>query len=205
MRWQLIPTEEKFFADFAMLAGQLVRGSKMLDEMLSVDPPKVEMAQAINSVEHACDVVTHDIIQRLHRTFITPFDREDIHQLARSLDDVMDAIDAAAIVLRIYKINQVRFGGRELTQIIMASAEEVSQAVAALEHRKGVLERAMRVNRLEHEADLVHQEALTRLFAEERDPVEIMKCKEILDFLEQATDRCEDVANVLESVVVKHA
>ncbi len=205
MRWRLLPKEEKFFADFAMLAGQLVRGSRMLDEMLASDPPNADMAKAINGVEHACDVITHDIIQRLHRTFITPFDREDIHNLARSLDDVMDAIEAAAIVVRIYKIDHVRFGARELTKIIMASADKVKEAVEALEHKKGVAENAQLINKLEHQADLVHQEALTRLFGEERDPVVIMKWKEIFDFLEQATDRCEDVANVLEGVVVKHA
>ena len=155
-------------------------------------------------VEHKCDVLTHQIIQRLNSTFVTPLDREDIHELARSLDDVMDAIDASAGVVRLYRIDRVRFGARELARIIAASADELGLAVAALERRRDVTMRAVELNRLENEADRVHHEALSRLFDEERDPIAIIKWKEILDFLEAATDRCEDVANVLESVIVKH-
>jgi uncharacterized protein Yka (UPF0111/DUF47 family) len=136
---------------------------------------------------------------------VTPLDREDIHELARSLDDVMDAIDATAALVRLYHISLVRTEARELTRIIIASAEQIVKALKALERRRGVAEPAVEINRLENEADRVHQVAVRRLFEEERDPIQIMKWKEILDFLEDATDRCEDVANVLEGVVVKHA
>jgi uncharacterized protein len=117
----------------------------------------------------------------------------------------MDAIDATAAIVRLYQITLVRAEARELTRIIMACADQIVKAQKALERRKGVAEPAVEINRLENEADRVHQTAVRRLFEEERDPIQIMKWKEIFDFLEDATDRCEDVANVLEGVVVKHA
>src|SRR4051812_7590285 len=180
-------------------------GARLLEEMLSSEPPGWESATAIQDVEHRCDTITHEIFQRLNRTFVTPLDREDIHGLARSLDDVMDAIDATAAIVRLYQITLVRAEARELTRIIMACADQIVKAQKALERRKGVAEPAVEINRLENEADRVHQTAVRRLFEEERDPIQIMKWKEIFDFLEDATDRCEDVANVLEGVVVKHA
>jgi predicted phosphate transport protein (TIGR00153 family) len=172
--------------------------------MLAPDHPIWDKADEIKEVEHKCDFLTHAIIERLNRTFVTPLDREDIHTLARSLDDVMDAIDASATLVRLYRLDSVRFGARELAKIITTSAEEVRQALHALEKSKGVVEHAVEINRLENEADRAHQEAVRRLFEDERDPLMVIKWKETLDFLEDATDRCEDVANVLEGVVVKH-
>jgi hypothetical protein len=201
----LIPREARFFDDFVALAEQIRRGAVLLDEMLAPDRPVWDKADEIKEVEHKCDFLTHEIIQRLHRTFVTPLDREDIHSLARSLDDVMDAIDASAAIVRLYHIDRVRPDARDLARIIMASSDQVVKAMKALERRQGVAEPAVEINRLENEADRAHQAAVRRLFEEERDPIVIMKWKEILDFLEDATDRCEDVANVLEGVVVKHA
>jgi predicted phosphate transport protein (TIGR00153 family) len=159
----------------------------------------------IKEVEHKCDHLTHQIIQRLNSTFVTPIDREDIHALAKSLDDVMDAIDASARFVRLYKIKSLRHGARELARVISLSVEQVRLGLEALEKHKGVTERAVEINRLENEADRIHEGALRRLFDEETDPVLIIKWKEILDVLEEATDRCEDVANLLEGVVVKNA
>jgi hypothetical protein len=203
--FRLIPKEEKFYDDFAALADQIRFGAGLLRSMLAPDKPIWDKADEIKEVEHKCDFLTHEIIQRLNRTFVTPLDREDIHTLARSLDDVMDAIDASATILRLYHIETVRPGARELSHIIFDSAEELVHAVKALEGRKGVAERAVEINRLENEADRAHQAAVQALFQEERDAIVIIQWKEIFDFLEQATDRCEDVANVLEGVVVKHA
>ena len=205
MTFKLLPKEERFYDDFVALAEEIRRGASILEEMLAPEQPLWDKADEIKEVEHKCDFLTHEIIQRLHRTFVTPLDREDIHALARSLDDVMDAIDASATIVRLYHIAEVRADARELARIIMASAEQVVKAIKALERRKGVAEPAVEINRLENEADRAHQAALRRLFEEERDPIIIIKWKEILDFLEDATDRCEDVANVLEGVVVKHA
>ena len=204
MAFRLIPREEKFYDDFLALADELQRGARLLEEMLAPEAALWDKAQEINEVEHKCDSLTHEIIQRLNRTFVTPLDREDIHELARSLDDVMDAIDASAAVIRLYKLKTVRFGARELAQIITTSTQQVRLALEALAKGKGLITHAVEINRLENEADRTHQEALSRLFDDERDPLTVIKWKETLDFLENATDRCEDVANVLEGVMVKN-
>jgi predicted phosphate transport protein (TIGR00153 family) len=201
----LIPREERFFDDFVALAEHVRTGARMLDEMLAPERPIWDKADEIKEVEHKCDFITHEIIQRLHRTFITPLDREDIHTLARTLDDVMDAIDASAAVVRLYQIERVRPDARELARLVTTSAEQVVIAMTALQKRTAIAEAVVEINRLENEADRVHQIAMRRLFEEEQNPIAIIKWKEILDFLEAATDRCEDVANVLEGVVVKHA
>ena len=202
--FRLIPREEKFYSDFLALADELLRGSRLLEEMLAGAHPIWDKADEIKEVEHKCDFLTHEIIQRLNRTFVTPIDREDIHALARSLDDVMDAIDASAALIRLYRLESVRMGARELARIISGCAKEVRLALEALEQHKGLMTHAVEINRLENEADRMHQQAVTKLFDEERDPIAVMKWKETLDFLEGATDRCEDVANVLEGVMVKN-
>ncbi len=204
MRFRLIPKEEKFFSDFIVLADRIVTGATLLERMLASDPPDWDVALKIKQVESECDSMTHDIIKRLNSTFVTPIDREDIHALAKSLDDVMDAIDAAAAVTRRYRMASLRYGARELASLTWQSAMQVKVAVEALERKVGVHDLAVEVNRLENAADDVHDEALRRLFEEERDAITVIKWKEVLDLLEEATDRCEDCANVLESVVVKH-
>jgi len=204
MAFRLLPREERFYNDFQALADELKRGAKLLEEMVGPEHPIWDKADEIKEVEHKCDFLTHEIIQRLNRTFVTPLDREDIHELARSLDDVMDAIDASATLVRLYRLQTVRFGARELAQIITASTHQVRLALDALEQHKGLITHAVEINRLENEADRVHQQAVSRLFEDEHDPLVVIKWKETLDFLEDATDRCEDVANVLEGVMVKH-
>jgi predicted phosphate transport protein (TIGR00153 family) len=204
-RFRLIPRNEDFYDQFVTLAAQLRVGSGLLEEMLAPDPAIWDKAEEIKEVEHKCDHLTHQIISRLNTTFVTPIDREDIHALAKSLDDVMDAVDASAKVVRLYKIGTVRYGARELAHVVSLSVDQVGHALEALEKKAGVAQRAVEINRLENEADRIHEESLRRLFEEERDPVMIIKWKEILDFLEEATDRCEDVANLLEGVVVKNA
>ena len=204
MAFRLIPREEKFFTDFQALADELKVGAQLLEQMLEPEHPVWNKADEIKEHEHKCDPLTHGTMQRLNRTFVTPLDREDIHALARSLDDVMDSIDAAATLVRLYRLDTVRFGARELAQIITASTYQVRLALDALEQQKGILGHAVEINRLENEADRIHQQAVSQLFDAEHDPLTVMKWKESLDFLEDATDRCEDVANVLEGVMVKH-
>jgi predicted phosphate transport protein (TIGR00153 family) len=203
-RFRLVPREEKFFTDFIALSDRIVSGATLLESMLASDPPSWDVALQIRQIEQECDTLTHQIIQRLNSTFVTPIDREDIHQLATSLDDVMDAIDAAATVVRRYRMSSLRYGARELASLTWQSAMQVRVAVEALEKKKDVQERAVEVNRLENAADDVLDEALRRLFEEEKNAITLIKWKEMLDLLEQATDRCEDVANTLESIVVKH-
>ena len=203
-KFRLIPREEKFYDDFISMADQVKIGATLLEEMFAGQQPIASKAQEIREVEHKCDFLTHEIIQRLNKTFVTPIDREDIHSLARALDDVMDAIDDAAALIPLYRIETIRPGVRELTKVISAQADAVRRAVEALEGRKNVMQHAVEINRLENEADDLHKTAVGQLFDEERDSLAVMKWKEILDVLERATDRCEDVANLLENVVVKH-
>ncbi|HEY1913607.1 MAG TPA: DUF47 family protein [Vicinamibacterales bacterium] len=204
MAFRLLPREEKFYTDFQALGDELKRGARLLEEMLTPERPTWDKADEIKEVEHKCDFLTHEIIQRLNRTFVTPLDREDIFALARSLDDVMDAIDAAATIIRLYRLETVRFGARELAHIITACTDQVRLALGALEMNKGLATHAIEINRLENEADRTHQQSVSQLFDDERDPIVVIKWKETLDFLESATDRCEDVANVLEGVMVKN-
>jgi uncharacterized protein len=202
--FSLVPRDKHFFKEFVSLAEEVRSGTRALKQMIATDPPDMEKAERIKEIEHACDRCTRSIIDRLNRTFVTPLDREDIHALAGSLDDVMDAIDAAAAVIRLYKITRVRNGAKRLVEIVCDSMDGITEALTLLERRDGVLEIAARVKQLEHEADRVHQDAIVELFDQERDPIAVIKWKEIFDFLEAATDRCEDVANLLEGVVVKH-
>jgi len=203
--FRFIPREEKFYQDFLAIADELKRGGRMLEEMLATNPPKFDKADEIKEVEHKCDFLAHEVYQRLHRTFVTPLDREDIHALARALDDVMDTIDATAGYVRLYRVEEVRFGARELAKIITESTGAVRLAMEGLEPRKGVGDHVVEINRLENEADRMHLEAIKRLFDEEKDPILLFKWKEIFDRLEDATDRCEDVADVIEGVVLKNA
>jgi predicted phosphate transport protein (TIGR00153 family) len=203
-KFRLIPREEKFYENFISMADQVKVGALLLAEMFASERPDADKARQIKEVEHKCDFLTHEIIQRLNKTFVTPIDREDIHSLAQSIDDVMDAIDMAAGLVPLYRIDQVRFGARELTQLIIEQIDVLRRALVALERRSGVLEQTDEIHRLETKADKVYKEAIGRLFDEERDPIAVIKWKEILSLLEQATDRGDDVGNLLENVVVKH-
>ena len=202
--FNLLPRQGRFFEEFVSLAGEIQKGSRLLKQMLASNPPDMAQVDAIKEIEHACDRRTRGVIDQLNRTFVTPLDREDIHALASSLDDVMDAIDAVAAITRLYKITYVRNGARRLVDIVCDSVDRVAEAVGALERREGVPELAARISQLEHEADRVHQDSIVELFDQEQDPIAVIKWKEIFDFLEATTDRCEDVANLLEGVIVKN-
>src|SRR5262245_31712708 len=203
-RFRLIPREERFYDEFIAVGEELRRGARLLIEMLTPEHPVWDKADEIKEVEHKCDFLTHEIVQRLNRTFVTPIDREDIHELASSVDNVMDAIDHCAATIRLYRIDSVRGDARDLARIIAASVEQLHVALKALEGRNGVFEAVNEINRLENEGDRAHQRAVGSLFEAERDPIAVMKWKEILDFLEGAVDRSRDAANVLEGIVVKH-
>lgn len=205
MAFRLIPKEEKFYDDFTAVAEQITKGAALLEQMIASDPPRYDLAHEIKEIEHRCDSLTHATIQRLNQTFVTPLDREDIFELARSLDDCMDAIDHCATLISMYEFSTIRAGARELSKLLTASGQSVLSAVKALEKKIAIAPHIIEINRLENEADRVHQHAVKDLFAQERDPIAVMKWKELLDELEKATDECEDVANVLEGVVVKHS
>jgi len=203
-KFSLLPRDEQFFMLYGQMAQEIRSAAAMLESMFSNDPLDDTKVDQIKDAEHRCDALAHDAIQRLHRTFVTPFDREDLYALATSLDTVMDAIDHAAALVRLYRIREVRPGARELTHTVSHSAESLHSALEALAAKKPVQPHAVEINRLENEADREYQESVQRLFDTETDPIVIMKWKELYDVLEQITDACEDVANVIESVVVKH-
>ncbi len=203
-RFRLLPRDEQFFDLFGQMADEIRSAAERLESMLASDPPDESKAELIRDAEHRCDALTHDAIQRLHRTFVTPFDREDLYALASSLDDVMDAIDHAASLVGLYRIREVRPPARELAHTVSASAARLHAALDALAARKPVQPHAVEINRLENEADRIYQAAIRGLFDGETDPIVLIKWKELFDVLEQVTDACEDVANVIESVVVKH-
>ncbi|HEY8121216.1 MAG TPA: DUF47 family protein [Myxococcota bacterium] len=205
MAFRLIPRDEKFFDDFVEMADEIKKGAELLVEMLAPDHPLWEKAAAIKVVEHRCDEISHDVLQRLHRTFVTPIDREDIHALLRSLDDVIDDIDASADMLRLYRIERVRPAARELSRHIVEACHEMHRGVVALGKRSGVSEAVREISNIENKADGAYTTGVGTLFEEEKDPIQVIKWKEILDMLEGATDRCKDVAKVLEAVFVKHS
>ncbi|HWB17283.1 MAG TPA: DUF47 family protein [Vicinamibacterales bacterium] len=204
LKLSLFPRDEQFFDLYKQMAGEIRAAAGLLERLLAVEPPEIAVIDLIKDAEHRCDALTHDTIQRLHRTFVTPFDREDLYAMATTLDTVMDAIDHAAVLVRLYKIQRVRPGARELAHTVSASADRLNLALEALATKKPVHPHAVEINRLENEADRIYQEAVRRLFEVETDPITIMKWKELYDNLERITDSCEDVANVIEGVVVKH-
>jgi uncharacterized protein len=205
LAFRFLPQQARFFDEFSRMAGRVQDGARLLRGMLAGDTPDHTKAEEIRVVEHDCDELTHQIIQRLNTTFVTPLDREDIHALAHTLDDVMDAIDAAATLFPLYQIGTVRRGAGELAAAIAQQSDQLRLAIEALEKRVGVPERIREIHTLEHEADLMHRDAVQHLFREERDPIAIIQWKEILDLLEAATDAAEAVADVLEGIVLKHS
>ena len=204
--FKLFPREVRFYDLFEQQSQHILNAAGLLHDLVHNFTDARAKLHAINEVEHQGDQITHEIVRRLNTTFITPLDREDIHAMASSLDDVIDAIDDSSAIVRLYQIDRVRPDARTLARIISLSTVQIVSATRALGNKMtGLTQCAVEINRLENEADRAKENAVRRLFEEEKDPVAIMKWKEILDFLEIATDRCEDVANVLEGVVVKHA
>src|SRR5579859_4603188 len=202
---RLIPRDTKFFDLLADLSGSLTEGAKLLRSILS-DPHDLAMrVSQVQAIEHKGDKATYSIIAKLNQTFITPFDREDIHRLASSLDDVLDFIHAAGERLVMYKITTAPPSSSELAQVIIKQCEELSKAVSLLEKHDHVLEHCVEINRLENEADSIARDSIARLFEREKDPITLIKMKELYEVLETATDKAEDAANVLETVVLKSA
>jgi len=202
---RLLPREVKFFEMFEQMSSNLVLGANEITELLREFKDTAAHVKRIKEIEHAGDDITHAVFVKLNSTFITPFDREDIHLLASSLDDVLDFINAAADRIMLYKITAAPTAAYELARIIVQQCEALGRAVRNLEKLKDVLPHCVEVNRLENEADRVSREAIGRLFDSEKDPIALIKIKELIEVLETATDKAEDVANVLETVVLKSA
>lgn len=203
---RLVPRETKFFDMFAEMASNLVGGANALRGLFQDYKDVTGAVQRIKDIEHKGDDMTHAVVIKLNQTFITPFDREDIHALASALDDVLDYINSAADRLLMYKISFAPPAALKLADVIVRQSEELSKAVSLLEKdQQQVLEHCVEVNRLENEADAVARDAIGKLFQDEKDPIQLIKIKELLEVLETATDKAEDAANVLETVILKSA
>lgn len=202
---RLIPRQTIFFDMFGEVANNVILGARVLCDFLQhYDYAQLPaLVEKIKSIEHAGDDLTHRILIKLNQTFITPFDREDIHLLTSSLDDVLDFIYAASDRLLTYKITQPSPSAAVLAGIILKQAEELGKAVSLLNKDGKLLAHCVEVNRLENEADRIAREAIGRLFDGGYDPITLIKLKELIEVLEEATDRAEDVADVLETVVLK--
>ena len=207
-KFPFLPREEKFFELLEESARNMVKASQALKEMVNTWELVSGRVAEITELEHVGDTITHQIMAQLNRTFVTPFDREDIALLAHTLDDVTDFIHAAADAMVIYKIDNPTRRARELADIIVQAATEIDRAMPKLRHRAGlkqILGYCVEINRLENMADRVFRSAMAELFDDAADIAQVIKWREIYEHMESATDRCEDVANVLEGVALKHA
>ena len=207
-RFLFAPREKKFFDLYQKSAANMVRTADVFKELVDNWEDIEAKVNQIDELEHVGDTFTHDIIAQLHRTFVTPFDREDMALLGHSLDDVTDFIHAASVAMYTYKVNRPGTRARELAEIIVQTTNEVASALSHLSYHaklEQVLEQCVEINRLENAADNVFRAAMAELFDEAIDIAEVIKWREIYEHMESATDRCEDVANVLEGVALKHA
>ncbi|MBP9663218.1 MAG: DUF47 domain-containing protein [Pyrinomonadaceae bacterium] len=205
MGFSFLPREDQYFSLFAQMAEKIQEASRALLEMLEGPSGEYESAsKRIKSVEHECDELTHTITTRLNKSFITPFDREDIYTLSVALDDVCDYIDAAARAAVIYNVREVNEYIVDLARIITKQSDEIHSAVVLLKGGKGMPRHLLEIQRLENDADEVYFKSIGELFKNSGDPLTIIKLKELYEILENATDRCESVANIIESIVLKH-
>jgi len=202
---RLIPRDVEFFEMFVEIANNVAQGARVLRDLFLSFQQVQESVDRVKEIERRGDEMTHQVFVRLNQTFITPFDREDIHELASRLDDVLDFVNAASDRLITYKIDCPPAAAAELTSVILRQAEELTKAVAPLEKQDGLLAHCVEINRLENMADSIARSAIGKIFETETDPVRLIKHKELLEVFEMATDKAEDAANVLETVVLKNA
>jgi predicted phosphate transport protein (TIGR00153 family) len=205
---RLLPRDEKFFDMFSAVAAVAVESAALLQELLRADAPRrTAIVDQIKRLEHQADQVTHEVVTRLDRVFITPLDREDIHLLASRLDDVIDLIDGTARRLQMFRAGKAPEGAVLMAEVIGRAVGQLQVAVRSLEKNRAgtVLEACVQVKRLEEEGDSLYHEWLGRLFEGDPDPLNVIKWKEIYDNLEKTLDDIEDAANVLESISIKHA
>jgi predicted phosphate transport protein (TIGR00153 family) len=206
---RFLPRETSFFDFFEQHAVLTVEGTKEFLSLVSTGANIEAKAKRIADIEHETDVITHRCVEALHKTFITPIDRDSIHRLITRMDDIMDFVEAASERIALYEIQTMTTEVRDLADVLVRASEQVALAIASLRNLKDpqtILKRCVDINRLETEGDLILRRAVAKLFKESAgDPIAVIKWKEIYENLESATDRCEDVANIIEGVVLEHA
>lgn len=206
MPLRLMPREEEFFDLFTEVASRNSQAAGKLRELFEAPAERrTPIVEAIKRLEHECDQITHEVVNRLDRTFITPLDREDIHALASDLDDVMDAIDGTARRAQIFHLGDAPEGVKQLAEVISRMTAVLGEAVGRLKKGDEVMKYCVEAKTLEEEGDAIYHESLGQLFEREKNAIELVKWKEIYDNLEQTLDQAEDVANVVESITLKHA
>ncbi len=202
------PKNEDFFKFFKQSAVNILEAAKVLEAEIEVGQITETGLKRLEELEHRGDHITHETMERLNSTFVTPFDREDIHHLISRLDDILDFIYDAAEAMALYKIAPIPSSIQELCHLLVKIVAEVLNVVERLSNLKRpemILAICIEINRLENEMDNIHRRALAQLFENEKDAIAIIKIKEVLEDLETATDKCEDVANVIEGIVLKNA
>jgi uncharacterized protein len=205
MAFSFLPREDEYFVFFSQITEIIVLASNHLVEMIEDDPKNFEAhSKKIKDAEHSCDELTHKITTKLNKSFITPFDREDIYTLSVALDDVCDYIDATARAIVMYDIKAVSEHAKGLARVMQLLALEINSAVSMLKKPNGMNQHFVEIHRLENEADDIYFRAIGELFQKETDPIQLIKWKELYEILENGTDRCESVANIIESIVLKH-
>jgi hypothetical protein len=205
MGFSILPREEKFFTLFDRMAAKVVEGAERFRELIENYVDVAEKAKRIKEVEHEADVIAHEVMDKLNKSFITPMDREDIRSLVMYLDDVIDDIEATADKFALYDIKKPTPEAAEMVRIICRATEEIAKAVRSLEQPQNLNIFLVEINRLENQADQICREQLAKLFKSEPDVRELLKWKEVYEQLEACADRCEDVADVIEDIVVKNA
>ncbi len=205
MAFSLLPREDEYFALFSQMTEKIQQASNVMVEMMHDKSESFEAhAKSIKDIEHECDELTHNVVTKLNKSFITPFDREDIFALSVALDDVCDYIDAGARAILMYDIKDISDHARSLAKVIQGLAMEINSAVMMLSKPAGMNQHIVEIHRLENEADDIYFRAIGELFLSQTDPMAVIKWKELYEILENATDRCEGVANIIESIFLKH-
>jgi uncharacterized protein len=205
LRMPLFPRERRFYDLFDQHVSNIVAAAEVLAELFDDFTDLAERQRRIKDFEHQGDEVTHEIVRTLNRTFVTPFDREDIYALSSGLDDVLDFIDEVANTINLYGITSVPEAARPMAQLLLDASRQVQQAVGKLEGGRDLEQHWIEIHRLENQGDSYSRKAIAELFSGGMDAIEVVKLKDLYTLLESALDRCEDVANVLESIAIKNA
>ena len=204
--FRLLPKEEKYFDMFNNMASHMTESALLLQKLFQDFERHGEYADKIKAIEHTCDEITHDIVVRLNQTFITPIDREDIHALASQLDDVVDYIEYVSRRSVLFRIEATSTYAQRMSDVVVRMVSTLEQAVIALgRHGDTVLQKCVELHAMENEGDVIHHEAVEHLFQNEHNPIELLKWKDLYEALEEAIDKCEDVSNTLETIVLKNA
>ncbi len=205
MAFRLLPREDEYFALFSQMTEKIQEASNSLIEMMQDKRENFEAhVKRIKDLEHECDELTHKVTTKLNKSFITPFDREDIFALVVALDDVCDYIDAGARAILMYDIREISDHAKHFAKVIQSLAMEINSAVSMLAKPDGMNQHIVEIHRLENEADDVYFRAIGELFQSQTDALTVIRWKELYEILENATDHCERVANIVESIILKH-